>query len=216
MVIVLAATAYVALAAACLVQWGSPDPWSRFDWFSGSFFAAAPFWVAENAYFGSVIGGDRAVRDEASGRTYDPAMLWWIAILPVAELLVFYDYGHWRLSPFLAVPLLQGFGVVLWFLIPAWLYWADLHLGAHFASGTGSKPVIQEGPFRFVRHPRYAGLLWSRIAFSLLFASAIAWILSAFWWLAIRMRIRREEAHLRGLYGAEYEAYSARTRTWVP
>jgi protein-S-isoprenylcysteine O-methyltransferase Ste14 len=215
-VIVLAAAAYMALAAACLVQWGSPDPWSRFDCFSGSFFAAAPLWIAENAYFGRVIGRDRAVRDEASGRTYDPGMLWWIAILPLAELLVFFDYGHWRLSPLLAKPVLQGSGLLLWLVIPPWLYWADRYLGAHFAAVTGPKRILREGPFRFVRHPRYAGLFWSRIAFSLLFASAIAWILSAFWWLALRKRIRREEAHLRGLYGAEYEAYSASTRTWIP
>ena len=128
---------------------------------------------------------------------------------------MFLDYGRFRLSPYLALPLLQGLGVLLWFLIPGWLLWADLYLGRHFAA-PGARSMIREGPFRFVRHPRYAGLFWSRVAFSLMFASVIAWILSVFWWLAVRNRIRREEAHLVGLYGSEYEEYRARTKTRIP
>jgi protein-S-isoprenylcysteine O-methyltransferase Ste14 len=67
-----------------------------------------------------------------------------------------------------------------------------------------------------VRHPRYAGLLISRVAFALTYGSVLAWALGIIWAALIVRRIPREEAHLRQIFGADYEAYAARTARLIP
>lgn len=68
--------------------------------------------------------------------------------------------------------------------------------------------MIDGGPFRWVRHPRYAGLLLSRLAFVLIFASAIGWALLVVWFAVILRRIRLEEAHLGRSFGDAWTRYA--------
>jgi protein-S-isoprenylcysteine O-methyltransferase Ste14 len=208
--------AYLGLAFACVWQWGSEAPASRIDVFSGGYFAAAPLWIAEYLIFLRGIGRDEEVRAEASGATFDPSTLTWLSVLPLLELAAFLDYGHWRLTPALEQPALQGFGLAVWVLTPAWLLWADVHLGRHFASPVARRHVLTEGPFRIVRHPRYTGLLASRAAFALVFASALAWILFVVWVGVVLRRIRREERHLVETFGEAYAAYAEGRPRLVP
>ncbi len=199
---------YLGAAAACLRQWGSPDTWSRFDIFAGGYFLAAPVWLAETAYFYRVIGRSKETLEDAAGKAYDPAFLLWTSILPLAELAVFLDYGHWRLAPRLETKVLQAPGLVLWWILPAWAFWADRHLGAHFGREPERRGVIETGPFRWVRHPRYAVLLLSRLAFVLIFASAFGWALLLVWLVVVLRRVRLEEAHLARLYGEAWRRYA--------
>ena len=208
--------AYLAVAAACLRQWNEPNPWSRIDVFSGGFLLASPPWLVEYLVFMRGISRSKEVLREASGAAYDPSMLIWINGVALAELTVFLDYGHWHLAPALSVPALQSAGLALWVLTPAWLLWADRHLARHFSSSEAERHLLTEGPFHYVRHPRYAGLLVSRAAFALLFASPLAWLLSGVWVGVVLRHIRLEDAHLAGLYGAAWESYAARTSRLVP
>ncbi len=207
---------YLAVAAACLLQWGSPDFWSRFDGFTIGFFLAAPLWIAEVFYFNKAISKGPAVFDEASGRTFDPGMLRGIAILPIAEPAVFLDYGRWHLLPALETPVLQGLGLALCFLAPALLVWTDRHLDDHFGRDAASRTLIQDGPYRWVRHPRYAGLLMNRAGFALVFASAIGWALFLGWVALVFRRIRLEEEHLRRTYGVAWEEFATGRARLVP
>ena len=76
--------------------------------------------------------------------------------------------------------------------------------------------MMTGGPFRFVRNPRYAAFLARKLAWSLLFASAIAWALVPAWLVLIVRRIHREETHMTELFGAEYAAYASRTSRLIP
>ncbi len=76
--------------------------------------------------------------------------------------------------------------------------------------------MIRDGPFRYVRHPRYAGILAIRVAFALVFASLIAWILVAAWLALFLRRIHLEERYLRTALGAHYAAYAERTARLFP
>jgi protein-S-isoprenylcysteine O-methyltransferase Ste14 len=89
-------------------------------------------------------------------------------------------------------------------------------LRAHFSGGLTNPKIIDRGPYRVVRHPRYLAPTISRIAFALVLASIIARFLFAFWMFAILRRIHREEPHLRRRFGPEYEAYAQRTARLIP
>jgi len=200
----------------CLRQWGS-RPWSRLDLYSGSFLALAIFITIEEAVtFSRSAFRSEEVAHEALGLAYDPLLFRAGKLLNAAILLLVLDYAHWHLVPALARPLLQRVGVLLGVLGVIWQTWADAWLGRHFASDAPERKLMTGGPFRFVRHPRYAAFLIRKLAWPLLFASIIGWALLPVWLVLLSMRIRREEAHMTELFGTEYAAYARRTARLLP
>ena len=207
---------YLALALACLRQWHGPNPWARLDLISGGYLILGVVWILLTMRWNWAVLQSKEVMREAAGSSYDPQLLWAVSLLSLLELAVFAYYGHWRLTPRLLIPALQSFGLALNALGAAWLHWTDGILTRHFAAGMTNRAVIREGPYRFVRHPRYVALLVSRISFALVFGSILAWGILLLWLVALLRRIRLEEAHLRGIFGAEYERYAVRTPRLVP
>jgi protein-S-isoprenylcysteine O-methyltransferase Ste14 len=207
---------YLAAALACLWQWGAPRPWSRLDIFSGGFFALTLLWMGGTMVLHSSFFRCAEVVQEVSGKNFDPHMLTWITLISAADLLIFLDYGRWRLAPLLERLALQGSGLVLFLVGGLFLFWADTYLARHFANDLSKRKVISGGPFRLMRHPRYASLLVGRVAYALIFASIIGWLLAAVWLVLILHRVRLEEAHLRGIFGEDYDAYAAGTARLFP
>ncbi|MBO0799151.1 MAG: isoprenylcysteine carboxylmethyltransferase family protein [Blastocatellia bacterium] len=89
-------------------------------------------------------------------------------------------------------------------------------MGRHFADEGSTRKVITGGPYRFLRHPRYAGLILTRIAFALTFASILGWLFMIGWTLVVLRRINLEEPHLREIFGTEYDIYAGKTEKLIP
>lgn len=85
--------------------------------------------------------------------------------------------------------------------------WALLALGRSFAVLAAPRPVVRRGPYRFVRHPLYAGelLMWAAACALLPTAVAVGLVVAAI--AALALRIRAEEQVL----GRDpmYRAYAA-------
>ena len=75
--------------------------------------------------------------------------------------------------------------------------------------------LIQDGIYRRLRHPIYAGLILVAIGWSLLTASLLAFALALAFGLLLDLKARREEVWLRERYPG-YSAYAAQTRRFVP
>jgi protein-S-isoprenylcysteine O-methyltransferase Ste14 len=102
-------------------------------------------------------------------------------------------------------------------------WWARLHLGLLWSSGVTRKPghhIVDSGPYALVRHPIYAGLLWS--SFCTLFAYHVGptparllgfgLICLGFW-----MKAKLEEDWLSiELGGTAYASYRARVPMLLP
>src|SRR5262249_9585238 len=153
---------------------------------------------------------------EALGLSYDPGILLFVLILEPAKFAVVLDYGHWHLVPALERPALQTLGLVFAALGSAGLIWTDRRLSRHFASVEAAGQLMTDGPYRFVRHPRYASILLLGLGTPLAFASILGWPLVLLLLVAIRHRIEREEPHLRELFGTAYDAYARRTARLLP
>jgi protein-S-isoprenylcysteine O-methyltransferase Ste14 len=76
--------------------------------------------------------------------------------------------------------------------------------------------LITSGPFRYSRNPIYVGNTLMLAGAGLAFSSL--WLLAAAVLAAIathHLAILREEAHLAAKFGAEWDAYAARTPRWL-
>jgi protein-S-isoprenylcysteine O-methyltransferase Ste14 len=73
-----------------------------------------------------------------------------------------------------------------------------------------------DGLYGVIRHPSYLGLLATTVGWSLAFRSGVGLILTVMIGLALIGRIRAEERLLGETFGAEYEAYRARTWRLLP
>jgi protein-S-isoprenylcysteine O-methyltransferase Ste14 len=118
--------------------------------------------------------------------------------------------------PILLQPVLQWIGLIVYCLSVLWLLWTDRYLSRVFQGNLSERTVITDGPYRFVRHPRYAGLMALQFAFALALGSILAWGFAIGWLLVNMRRVRLEEVHLRKLFGAAYDRYTARTPRFIP
>ncbi len=72
------------------------------------------------------------------------------------------------------------------------------------------------GIYSIIRNPSYLGMIITSIGWALAFRSAVGLLLAASLLIPLVARIRAEERLLRSHFGAEYEAYCARTWRLVP
>jgi protein-S-isoprenylcysteine O-methyltransferase Ste14 len=77
--------------------------------------------------------------------------------------------------------------------------------------------VVRSGPYRYVRHPCYTGLLVAVVGLGLIYANVLSWIvLVIFVVFALLYRIRSEERMLTDALGTEYTEYAAQTKRLIP
>jgi protein-S-isoprenylcysteine O-methyltransferase Ste14 len=98
--------------------------------------------------------------------------------------------------------------------------WSELTLGRYFTftvMTSADQPVITTGPYRFVRHPGYTGVLLVVIGAGLVTGN---WVGLAGWTVLVTApllyRIRVEENALLAAVGERYRAYAAQHKRLVP
>ena len=77
-------------------------------------------------------------------------------------------------------------------------------------------PAGHRRPLRVIRHPSYLGLLATGVGWSLAFRGAVGLVITALMLFVLIARMNAEEKLLGETFGAEYEAYRARTWRLVP
>ena len=92
----------------------------------------------------------------------------------------------------------------------AWIGWAGWTLRR------AGPRLVDEGPFRFGRHPMYLGSVLALLGVALLLGQpAVAAAAMAYALLVDRWRIPCEEQRLRQAFGGWYLDYAASTRRWL-
>jgi protein-S-isoprenylcysteine O-methyltransferase Ste14 len=77
--------------------------------------------------------------------------------------------------------------------------------------------LVTWGPFAYVRHPIYSALFVWLIAMAVAFGHYWGLIFGVpLYWGGTVLRIREEERLLRAQFGADYAAYAARVKRFVP
>ncbi len=110
-------------------------------------------------------------------------------------------------------------GVALFAAGGALRLWPVIVLGHRFSGLVAIQPghkLVTGGIYGLIRHPSYAGLLINALGWSLAFRSGVGVLLTALMIPPLLARIRAEEALLSSEFGAEYDAYRARTWRLLP
>ena len=118
-----------------------------------------------------------------------------------------------------------GLAVALIGFAIAWMgigirWWAIHSLGRYFTikvMTSADQPVITTGPYRFVRHPAYSGLMLILIGLGVMFGNWIGLAaLVALPLAGLVYRISVEERALTTALGSAYQAFSASRSRLVP
>jgi protein-S-isoprenylcysteine O-methyltransferase len=99
-------------------------------------------------------------------------------------------------------------------------WWSIIYLGRFFTTNVAiaaDHRVIDTGPYRFIRHPSYAGSLLALLGFTLCIPNWASWLLILVPCCAVILwRIHVEEKALLEGLGEPYRSYMQRTKRLIP
>lgn len=169
----------------------------------------------------AVIGFPASVLNSGAGEKLVPRQQWTVRWLQLASVLLMvggpfcdrrglavFDAAAIRyLGLALAVP---GFVLMLW---------ARAALGKQFSLQVtiqAGHRLVTDGLYRYVRHPRYSGILLFLTGTALVYRSLAALAVAAVSAAVLLWRIADEEKLLQQEFGAEWDAYAAKTARLIP
>jgi protein-S-isoprenylcysteine O-methyltransferase Ste14 len=97
--------------------------------------------------------------------------------------------------------------------------WARRTLGANWSGIVTLKQdheLVTRGPYRYVRHPIYTGMLAMLLGTALAAGRLGGFVGLAFGFVAIWIKVRQEEALMLRHFPDEYRAYRARAKALIP
>ena len=97
--------------------------------------------------------------------------------------------------------------------------WVPLHMGRQFSGYVTIQEghrLITDGPFRWIRHPRYLGVTLYVVGMTLVYHSLVGLAFSAVCTGLFVVRIRIEEGVLKREFAAQWIDYCRRTKRLVP
>jgi protein-S-isoprenylcysteine O-methyltransferase Ste14 len=116
-------------------------------------------------------------------------------------------------------PVLEVVAVALTALGIAFAIWARFYLGQNWSSAVSIKvghQLIRTGPYAWVRHPIYFGLLLATVGTALARREPRGLLAFGLLWLGLWIKSRMEEQFMLKTFGSEYEEYSRATGALIP
>jgi len=128
--------------------------------------------------------------------------------------------GSWLARPIWpADPVLLILCVTVTILGLLFAVWARLILGSNWSGTVTIKTnhqLIRRGPYRWIRHPIYTGMLAALLATAMIQGLLSGMIGFAFALLALYRKARREEAFLSQEFGEGFSEHRQRTGMFLP
>jgi protein-S-isoprenylcysteine O-methyltransferase Ste14 len=128
--------------------------------------------------------------------------------------------GSWltlRLWPPAALPYVAGAALIYAGL--AFTVWARVHLGGNWSGSVTVKEdheLVRSGPYAYVRHPIYTGLIAAVLGSALASGTLRAALGFALITVSLMRKLRTEEAFMRATFPQDYPRYCAQVPALVP
>lgn len=167
----------------------------------------------------AAIFSKRAVQRQSYGSRVLQSLLAFCGVVLVFNLFTFVSGGWLAVQ---IIPHTPAFALTGAFLAVAGLlfcFWARYTLGRNWSSNVTIKQnheLILRGPYAFVRHPIYTGLLAAMLGTAIVYGYTrcflgVLIIAVAFW-----LKSQTEEKFMVQQFGEQYADYRQRTRALVP
>jgi protein-S-isoprenylcysteine O-methyltransferase Ste14 len=190
--------------------------------FSGGSLYALIFWIVYASWVLPEIIASRVKRSADSSKARDRGSLNLIVALWWGGMAV--DFAMCLLLPQAAISWRRNSvffaGIVLILAGVAFRWYSIAILGKYFTFDVAvhnNHTLIQEGPYRYIRHPSYSGALLSLVGFGLALGNWAGLALFLFCMgIAYSYRIPIEEAALAAGLGEPYRQYVSRTWRLIP
>ncbi len=155
------------------------------------------------------------------GEQEDRSNRWVIGAVSLIGLLLGYVPAYTDRIGFFAFDgdVLRWIGVFLFAAGGMLRIWPVFVLGRRFSGLVAIQPghtLVTSGVYGVIRHPSYLGLLINSLGWALAFRSGVGTLLAALLIPVLLARIHAEERLLAARFGAEYDAYRARTWRLIP
>lgn len=177
--------------------------------------------IAHRAYY---TGKSTPSEDSIVTEQEDSSILKWmklLSLLAVVATVIYIIYPPWMSWAALSLPIwLRWSGVAVAISGFALLQWSQETLGKNWSDTPvllKEHQLVQEGPYRLIRHPIYTAFLLILGSYGFLSAN---WFIGLSWFgmsiIDILMRIRFEEKIMLEQFGEEYATYMQRTGRLFP
>ncbi len=185
--------------------------WFWGDWAGTAFILSTGVWLVS-------VGAVRTSRVGIKDRHVDLGSLFFLVGIFVAIMVPVYDWTHTATRTSSVAWIAVGLGLVV--AGTGLDVVAVRTLDRSFAAVAMLLPaqrLVQEGPYRYIRHPIYAAVLLWGIGLALILASLVAVVATLLFLApAITLRILSEERLLLEQFGDDYRTYCKRTRRLIP
>lgn len=126
----------------------------------------------------------------------------------------------WLLIPIVpAAAWVRGLGVPITAAGIAFAVWARAYLGGNWSSSVTVKvdhQLVRNGPYRWVRHPIYSGLILGMLGTALARGQVRGLVAVALLYAGFKIKSKIEEQAMISTFGLEYDEYSRTTGAIVP
>ena len=142
-------------------------------------------------------------------------------LLALAFLMLFHPWrlGRMDVRSIPDTEALRFCGLVLTAAGLAFAIWARLRLGRNWSGTVTIKEdhrLIQQGPYRLVRHPIYTGVLLAMVGTAIGYGRAPCLISVPIAFLAFWRKSRMEERFMMAQFGSRYSQYQREVKGFVP
>ena len=197
-------------------------------WPSMAIYLVWDFWIV--TWIAAAVWSNRTLKRAGFSREWPYRILALAGFVLLFAFPVYQKNGHWhfgappgilglRVWPY--PPLAIGWAMVLLAALGiAFAWWARLYLGRLWSGSITRKEehhVVDTGPYAWVRHPIYTGLLTAAVATAVAVGELHSVLGALLLIIAYWMKARLEERFLREELGPDaYDSYRARVPMLVP
>ena len=172
------------------------------------------YWFRKERFWGPRAGG-AMLKEESAGRSF------WLIVIGMIAVFFMPPIEYLFLPAVLPrVEWMQVTGLALIILGSALFIWARRALGKFYSghvSVVEGQPLVQSGPYRFIRHPAYAGFILIALGLSLGYSSLAGLVAILFLLLpSVIYRIRVEDKLLAEHFGAQFDKYAVKIARLIP
>ncbi len=172
------------------------------------------YWFRKERFWGPRAGG-AMMKEENNDRSF------WLIVIGMTAVFFLPPIEYLFLSAVLPrMDWMQVTGLTLIALGSALFIWARRTLGKFYSghvSVVEGQPLAQSGPYRFIRHPAYAGYILIALGLSIGYSSLAGFAAILFLLLpAVIYRLRVEDKLLAEHFGRQFNQYAVKVARLIP